>query len=35
VDAKVTYWLDLAAYDMDTAKPILQSGRFPYVGFIC
>jgi HEPN domain-containing protein len=35
VDAKVTYWVDLAAYDMDTARAMLQSGRLLYVGFMC
>jgi HEPN domain-containing protein len=35
VDAKVTYWVDLASYDMETAKAMLQTGRFLYVGFMC
>jgi HEPN domain-containing protein len=35
VEAKVAYWVDLAAYDMDTAKAMLQTGRLLYVGFMC
>jgi len=35
VDEKVTYWVDLAGYDMDTAKAMLQTGRLLYVGFMC
>jgi HEPN domain-containing protein len=35
VDAKVTYWVDLAGYDMDTAEAMLQTGRLLYVGFMC
>ena len=32
---KSTYWIDLAEYDMDTAKAMLQTGRYLYVGFMC
>jgi len=32
---KVIYWLELADYDLDTAKAMLVSGRFLYVGFMC
>ncbi|MBN1491347.1 MAG: HEPN domain-containing protein [Phycisphaerae bacterium] len=35
MNAKVTYWVDLAGYDMDTAKAMLQTGRLLYVGFMC
>ncbi len=35
VDTKVAYWVDLASYDMDTAKAMLQTGRLLYVGFMC
>ncbi|NLB80662.1 MAG: HEPN domain-containing protein [Clostridiaceae bacterium] len=31
----VKYWLDLADYDIETAKAMLNSGRFLYVGFMC
>ena len=29
------YWLDLADYDMETARAILQTKRYLYVGFMC
>ena len=32
---KVSYWLDLAEYDLDTAKAMLKSRRYLYVGFMC
>ena len=32
---KVKYWLDIADYDFDTAKAMLESKRFLYVGFMC
>jgi HEPN domain-containing protein len=35
MDKKITYWLDLSEYDLDTAKVMLESGRFLYVGFMC
>ena len=35
VDSKITYWVELAGYDMDTAKAMLQTGRLLYVGFMC
>ena len=35
MDQKVKYWLDLADYDLETAKALLQSKRFLYVGFMC
>lgn len=28
-------WLDLVVYDMDTAKAMLQTGRFIYAVFMC
>ena len=31
----VKYWLDVADYDIETAKAMLSSGRFLYVGFMC
>ena len=31
----VKYWLDLADYDIETAKAMLNSGRLLYVGFMC
>lgn len=32
---KVTYWTELSDYDFDTAKAMLVSGRYLYVGFMC
>lgn len=32
---KVKYWLKLAEYDLDTAKVMLNGGRYLYVGFMC
>lgn len=29
------YWVDLANYDIDTAKAMQATGRFLYVGFMC
>ena len=32
---KVNYWVELAEYDLETAKVILKSKRLLYVGFMC
>lgn len=32
---KVEYWVDLAEYDLETAKALLESKRYLYVGFMC
>lgn len=32
---KIKYWIDLAEYDMETAKAMNMSKRFLYVGFMC
>ena len=32
---KVMYWLDLVEYDIETAKAMLRSSRYLYVGFMC
>ena len=32
---KVEYWIELAEYDLDTAKAMLKSKRYLYVGFMC
>lgn len=32
---KVKYWTDLADYDFETAKAMLESKRYLYVGFMC
>lgn len=33
--AKSAYWLDCADYDLQTAKAMLETKRFLYVGFMC
>lgn len=35
MDEKVTYWLELADYDLATAGALLEKERFLYVGFMC
>lgn len=32
---KVTYWVEMSDYDFDTAKAMLESKRYLYVGFMC
>lgn len=32
---KIVYWLDIAHYDLITAKVLLEKRRFLYVGFLC
>jgi len=32
---KIKYWIEIADYDYDTAKAMLLSKRFLYVGFMC
>ncbi len=32
---KVTYWIEMSDYDFDTAKAMLETGRYLYVGFMC
>lgn len=35
VDPRVAYWLELADYDLETARAMLVSARYLYVGFMC
>lgn len=35
MDEKVKYWLDIAEYDLETAKAMLDTKRYLYVGFMC
>jgi HEPN domain-containing protein len=35
VNERVEYWLELADYDIETAKAMLQTKRYLYVGFMC
>lgn len=32
---KINYWIELADYDLKTAKAMLDTKRFLYVGFMC
>jgi len=32
---KSQYWLEIAEYDLETARAMLQTGRYLYVGFMC
>lgn len=29
------YWVDIAEYDLETAKAMFDTGRYLYVGFMC
>lgn len=35
LDEKTQYWLELAEYDLETARIMFKNGRFLYVGFMC
>ena len=35
MNESVKYWLDIADYDIETAKAMLNTGRYLYVGFMC
>ncbi len=32
---KIEYWIEVADYDLETAKAMLKSKRYLYVGFMC
>ena len=32
---KIDYWVDIVDYDLKTAEPMLETGRFLYVCFMC
>ncbi|MDR1321409.1 MAG: HEPN domain-containing protein [Gracilibacteraceae bacterium] len=34
MNERVEYWLELADYDFETAKAMLQTKRYLYVGFM-
>ncbi len=34
-NSKVTYWLEIAEYDLETAQAMLETNRLLYVGFMC
>ena len=33
MDGKVTYWIEMSDYDLETADAMLLTGRYLYVGF--
>ncbi len=35
MDGKTRYWIELAEYDLETAKVMLTNRRLLYVGFMC
>ncbi len=35
VNERYSYWIDLADYDIETAKAMLKTKRFLYIGFMC
>ena len=35
MDKKVKYWIDISEYDLLTAKSMLETKRYLYVGFMC
>ncbi|MCM1490647.1 MAG: HEPN domain-containing protein [Muribaculum sp.] len=35
LNEKVTYWVEMSDYDFDTAKAMLETKRYLYVGFMC
>lgn len=34
-DARVSYWVEMAEYDLVTAEAMLRTERYLYVGFMC
>lgn len=35
MNSRSQYWWDLAEYDLETAKAMLETKRYVYVGFMC
>ena len=35
VNEKIKYWMDIAHYDLVSAKAMMETKRFLYVGFLC
>lgn len=35
VDESINYWKDISSYDLVTAKAMIKTGRYLYVGFMC
>jgi HEPN domain-containing protein len=34
LEENVQYWLEIAEYDLETARAMLQTGRYLYIGFM-
>ena len=34
-DTRIDYWIELAEYDLETARVMLEGRRYLYVGFMC
>jgi len=34
IEEKISYWVEISEYDLETAKAVLQKKRFLYVGFM-
>ena len=35
MDEKIKYWIDIAKYDIESAKVMFDGNRYLYVGFMC
>lgn len=35
MNERVTYWVEMSEYDFETAKAMLETRRYLYVGFMC
>lgn len=35
MDERAQHWMELSAYDLDTAEAMMRTGRYLYVGFMC
>lgn len=35
MDNRITYWVEISDYDLETAEAMYNSKRFLYVGFMC
>ena len=35
INDNVKYWQEISKYDLDTAKAMLESKKYLYVGFMC
>lgn len=35
IEERIAYWIDIAEYDLETARAMLNAKRYLYVGFMC